>query len=410
MTPKINTLPHLVIIGNGMVTGRFLDEMMKLHTNQYRISVISAEGYGSYNRIMLSSILAKTASVDSIIQKDEAWYQNNGISLILGQSAKHINPVSKVITLFNDQRVEYDQLVIATGSRASQIPAQNLHLKNIIFFRTIEDTHKILNQCECSQNALVVGGGLLGLEAAYGLAQQGVKVTLLHRSGWLLNRQLDKISGDMLKSIMQKMNITFRLQDEVDSFLGDEVLQSVKFKSKEVEAFDLAIIATGITPNSEIGIQAGLKGNRAIQVDDYMQTSDPCISAIGECIEHDGQTFGLVDPLWRQAKTLAYRLFKNEKNAFIQQDIATKLKVSGVQLYSAGQVETKDNYAVCVQDDQESVYRKLIIQDNKIIGIVLFGDVSSGPFYFDLMQQQQDISKLLPNLIFGEQALNLEDK
>ncbi|MCJ8314959.1 MAG: NAD(P)/FAD-dependent oxidoreductase [Saccharospirillaceae bacterium] len=401
---------QLVVIGNGMVTGRFLDELVALDPEQFDITVISAEGFGSYNRIMLSSILAKKATVASIIQKDEAWYQSNDIGLKLGLSALKIDTEHKQVLLSDQSIISYDHLVIATGSRASKIPAKNLHLEHVIFFRTINDTHLILNQCANTQRALVIGGGLLGLEAAYGLAQQGVKVTLLHRSGWLLNRQLDEKSGKMLQDIMQNMDIEFRLKDEVVSFNGEQSLESVTFKSGDTENFDMAIIATGITPNSEIGLDAGLEGNRAILVDDYMQTSDDHISAIGECIEHDGQTFGLVDPLWRQAKTLALRIVKDEKQAFIQQEVATKLKVSGVQLYSAGQVETKYNNLLCIEDQSAGVYRKLIIKSNKIVGIVLFGDVSSGPFYFDLMQQQQDVSKLLPNLIFGEQAVSVEDK
>jgi nitrite reductase (NADH) large subunit len=396
-------LEKLVIIGNGMVTGRLLDELLARPSKCFDITVISAESYGSYNRIMLSSVLAKDASITSIMQKDKDWYTERNIQLICDAPVMTIDRKQKCVTTKQGMLVNYDQLVIATGSRASQIPAKNTDLKNIFLFRTIADTQAILDTAQQARSAIVVGGGLLGLEAAYGLAKSGASVTLIHRSAWLLNRQLDQTAADMLKKVMAAMGIHFYLSNEVESFNGDSVLQSATLKNGETITADLAVIATGITPNAELGLESGLQGKRAIKVNDYMQSSDHCISALGECIEHEGETFGLVDPLWRQAETLASRLADNQQQPFSNQATATKLKVSGVNVFSAGEVQTREGLReLIVQDSNNNIYRKLLIENDLIKGIVLFGDVRSGTYYFELMQAETNIAHLLPNLIFGQ--------
>ncbi|WP_370980884.1 NAD(P)/FAD-dependent oxidoreductase [Agaribacterium sp. ZY112] len=406
MTTSSTTLPSLVIVGNGMVAGRFLDELLKRDGQQYRVTVIGAEPHGSYNRIMLSSVLANDTTVKAIVQKDHDWYEQQGIHFISGSPVVSIDRDKKTVSTACDQQISYDELVLATGSRAARIPAKNLDLAHVFLFRTIADTQAMMQiaEAEHAKNAIVVGGGLLGLEAAYGLAKFGIKVTLVHRSGWLLNRQLDERSANMLKDVMQSMGISFRLNDEIVSFNGDSAVKSATLKSGDTLDAELAVIATGITPNAELGLEHGLDGKRAIEVDDFMQTSAAHISAIGECIEHKGQCFGLVDPLWRQAETLAARLVNSENLPFENQATATKLKVSGVQVFSAGQVlETEQQRSIIVEDKQSRIYRKLIIEQDRIVGIVLFGDVRSGAYYFDLMQDGTDVSAMLPNLIFGQE-------
>lgn len=401
-----STLPSLVVVGNGMVASRFLDEVLARHGQAYRITVIGAEPEGSYNRIMLSSVLAKDTSPQSIVLKDHHWYDDHNIAFMPGSTVTRIDRQQKFVETAQAERVEYDQLVIATGSSAATIPARNLDLKNVFTFRTLADTHTMMKVATGAKHALVVGGGLLGLEAAYGLAKFGIEVTLVHRSAWLLNRQLDKAASEMLQAVMASMNIRFVLKDEVESFNGTEHVESVTLKSGRQFDIEMAVIATGIKPNAALGIEAELAGNRAIQVDDYMRTSDPYISAIGECIEHNGETFGLVDPLWRQAETLAARLVENSLLAFENSAIATKLKVSGVQVFSAGEVESRAEYrSLTISDKRAKIYRKLLIENNRIVGIVLFGDVRSGQYYFELMQSQTDVSQLLPALIFGEAYL-----
>lgn len=370
--------------------------------------MIGDEVEGSYNRIMLSSVLAQETAIDNIIQKNQRWYKNEGIRFLAGHRATVINKSSKLVTTHKGAQIFYDHLVIATGSRAANIPAKNCHLENIFSFRSIKDTQKILNLSKDKSNALVIGGGLLGLEAAYGLAKLGLKVKLLHRSNWLLNRQLDRTPGKMLQKIMEPLGIEFILGDEVDHFLAEverpATVSGATLKSGKTLSFEMAVIATGITPNAELGDAIGLKGERAIIVDDYMQTNDANISAIGECIEHKGQTFGLVDPLWRHASTLACRLIENKLEPFENSAIATKLKVSGVQLFSAGSTTAnKEQRELVISDPSNNVYRKLILEKGKIEGIVLFGDVRSGAYYFELMQKKLTVDSLLPELLIAQE-------
>ncbi|WP_096085123.1 NAD(P)/FAD-dependent oxidoreductase [Agaribacterium haliotis] len=409
MSAHSTSLPSLVIVGNGMVAGRLLDELLERQNRDgakhYEITVIGAEPHGSYNRIMLSSVLAKDTSVKAIVQKDHDWYQSKGIRFISGSPVTAIEREAKWVETACGQRVSYDELVLATGSRAARIPAENLDLNNIFLFRTIADTEGMMQVAAGASSAVVVGGGLLGLEAAYGLAKFGIKVTLVHRSGWLLNRQLDKQAGAMLKTVMQDMGIEFCLGDEIASFREQNgSVCGARLKSGRELRAELAVVATGITPNAELGLEHGLNGQRAIDVDDFMQSSAANISALGECIEHRGATFGLVDPLWRQAETLAARLVNRELVPFENQAIATKLKVSGVQVFSAGQVqEQAGQRAVVIEDKQARIYRKLIIDQGRIVGVVLFGDVRSGAHYFDLMQAGKNVSADLPQLIFGQE-------
>ena len=405
--------PSLVIIGNGMATGRLLDELIKRDANKFNITVIGKEPYGSYNRIMLSAVLAGDSTIDGIMQKPKQWYADNNVTFHSGCPVETIDRVEKVVTLADQSTIAYDELIIATGSRTATIPAKNQNLTGIFNFRDIADTKNIqafANSDGASKSAIVIGGGLLGLEAAYGLAISGVKVTLIHRNKWLLNRQLDKIAGDMLQTIMAEKNIEFVLGNEVASFEGETDLTGATLTNGEFIAAQMAVIATGITPNKELAQSADIDFDRAILVDDYMQTSDSAISALGECCQHKNATFGLVDPIWQQCQTLAERLINNQLAAFKNAPVPTKLKVSGVQLFSAGQVEsTADTHTVILLDKKASIYRKIITKDNRIVGVVLFGDVSSGMAYFDLMQNQTSTEGAMPELLIGAEYMPTTD-
>ena len=411
--------PSLVIIGNGMATGRLLDEIIKRTPNKYQITVIGKEHFGSYNRIMLSAVLAGDATIDSIMQKPPAWYKDHDINFLSGSLVTHINKETKVVELASLVHINYDELIIATGSRTATIPAKNQDIEGIFNFRDIADTQKIqafANQENVgSKQAIVIGGGLLGLEAAYGLAISGVEVTLVHRNKWLLNRQLDKVSGNMLQSIMEQKNITFALGHEVASFEhivecnlagNQKILSGVTLTSGEFISAQMAVIATGITPNKELAETASIDVERAILVNDYMQTSDASISALGECCEHNRATFGLVDPIWSQCITLAERLCNNVKKPFQNAPVPTKLKVSGVQLFSAGDVEASEgSQCFTLLDKKALIYRKIITKNGKISGVVLFGDVSSGMAYFELMQQQTAVNYMMPELLIGDEFI-----
>jgi nitrite reductase (NADH) large subunit len=409
--------PSLVIIGNGMATGRLLDEIIKRTPNKYQITVIGKEQFGSYNRIMLSAVLAGDATIDSIMQKPPAWYKEHDINFLSGSLVTQIDKESKTVVLATLEMISYDELIIATGSRTATIPAKNQDIEGIFNFRDIADTQKIQafvkSDDSGSKQAIVIGGGLLGLEAAYGLAISGVDVTLVHRNKWLLNRQLDKVSGNMLQSIMAQKNITFALGHEVASFEHtidcnasghQKILSGATLTNGEFISAQMAVIATGITPNKALAETANIDFNRAILVNDYMQTSDASISALGECCEHNQATFGLVDPIWGQCITLAERLCNNVKKQFKNAPVPTKLKVSGVQLFSAGDVEaSQDSKCFTLLDKKAGIYRKIILKNGKISGIVLFGDVSSGMAYFKLMQQQTAVNSMMPELLIGDE-------
>ena len=420
----------LIIIGNGMATGRLLDEILKRDAKKYAITVIGEEAQGSYNRIMLSSVLAGDVEYDEIIQKPHQWYKDNNIRFISSAIVTSIQSTDKTITLQSTESTStsdipttlpYEQLILATGSRSAKIPAKNQNISGIFNFRNINDTQKIQQYAvnaagSNNNNALVVGGGLLGLEAAYGLALSGVKVTLIHRNKWLLNRQLDQVAGTLLQNIMAAKNINFVLGHEVARFehqtdikthekhiCGAELTDGTYLKA------DMAVIATGISPNIDLANSANLAVNRAIIVDDYMQTSDANISALGECCEHNKATFGLVDPIWTQCETLAERLANNTLKPFENSPVPTKLKVSGVQLFSAGVVESSlETTTYDILDKNSAIYRKIILKNGVIIGVILFGDVSAGMAYFDLMQNKQDVSAQCPELLIGTEFLTAE--
>jgi nitrite reductase (NADH) large subunit len=415
--------PSLVIIGNGMATGRLLDEIIKRTPNKYQITVIGKEHFGSYNRIMLSAVLAGDATIDSIIQKPPAWYKEHNIHFLSGSVVTYIDKEIKVIELASSAHIHYDELIIATGSRSAKIPAENQNIEGIFNFRDIADTQKIQafakQKGSSSKQAVVIGGGLLGLEAAYGLAISGVEVTLIHRNKWLLNRQLDKVSGDMLQNIMAQKNIKFALGHEVASFENiiennteskSKSLSGVTLTDGEFISAQMAVIATGITPNKELAETANIDFNRAILVNDYMQTSDASISALGECCQHNHATFGLVDPIWGQCITLAERLCNRVQKPFQNAPVPTKLKVSGVQLFSAGDVEVSEgSQCFTLVDKKAFIYRKIIVKKGKIIGIILFGDVSSGMTYFELMQQKTTVDTMMPELLIGDEFVTSID-
>jgi nitrite reductase (NADH) large subunit len=402
--------PRLVIVGNGMATGRFLDDIHKRAPGQFSITVIGDEPEGSYNRIMLSPVLAGETSASDIIGKPAHWYREQGIEFLGGVRIARIDRQAQCVVASTGKSYRYDHLVLAVGSRPARIPAKNQDVGNIYAFRTLQDVDRIMasahSALECGKSAdtdaLVIGGGLLGLEAAYGLALKGLRVMLLHRSGWLLNRQLDPAAALLLQQVMESKNVNFILSDEVVCFTGTDQVEGAQLKSGKSLSCKLAVIATGITPNVELGLEAGLVGKRGIEVDACMATSDPNISAIGECTEFEGATFGLVEPIWQHCAALADRLCFAKTTRFVNSPVPTKLKVSGVQLFSAGDFITTDAHRELLYEDAANgVYRKILLKDNRIVGVVLFGDTRDGPDYFAMLQDQRDVSDIAPFLLMG---------
>lgn len=406
-------MKKLVVIGSGMACGRFLEDLLKQAPESYQITVIGEEPHPNYNRIMLSPLLANEVGFADIILNSQSWYQKHGIELIKGDKVTRIDSQNNQVLTAQGMSVSYDELVIATGSRPARIPAEGQELENIFDFRTISDVEEIQQRTKTAKTAVVIGGGLLGLEAAYGLAIQGLEVTVVHRSGHLLNRQLDKAAGQMLASVLATKNIQFQLATEVECFnpsaeTPDNVGSCSLTNGINLSA-DIVVIATGITPNKEVAEDSGIECNRGILVNDYLQTDTLNISAIGECIEHKGETFGLVAPIWDQTLILARRLANKIPEAYVTKPSPTKLKISGVDLLSAGEVnEQEGDRTLIVKDEHSNIYRKLIIRAQKIVGIVLFGNVQDGNWYFDLLENNTDTAQYLPNLIFGKALTGAE--
>lgn len=392
-----------------MATGRFLDELIKRDHSGFDVTVIGDEIHGCYNRIMLSPVLAGEATAADIINKPVPWYGESGIRFVSGSRVERIDREAKLVETQTGEVFSYDELVLATGSRPARISADNQDLHHIYSFRTLDDVDRIAKSAEgaasreSAAHAVVVGGGLLGLEAAYGLASRGLSVTLVHRSGWLLNRQLDKQAGTLLKRVMEQKNIAFKLGCEIEAFDGRTCVRGVGLSSGEYLSCQLAVIATGITPNKELGLRAGLAGERGVCVDEYMRTSDAHISAIGECIEFNGATYGLVEPIWRHCISLADRLVLNKFTAFIDVPVATKLKVSGVQLFSAGEhITRKEHRELLYSDPASGLYRKILLVDDRIVGVVLFGDTRDGYDYFSMLEAKKSVADIAPSLLLGK--------
>nr|WP_320135572.1 FAD-dependent oxidoreductase [uncultured Amphritea sp.] len=402
---------HLIIIGNGMACGRLLDEILKRNPDQYRITVFGAEGYANYNRIMLSPVLAGEMQADEIITHSEQWYQQHNITLHSGDPVVGITTEDKTLTCQSDQTFRYDELVFATGSNPVMPPvAQACELDGILSFRNLDDIDRIMARVSTIKHATVVGGGLLGLEAAWGLRQQGLDVTVIHRAGWLLNRQLDPAAGKLLQQSLEARGIQFKLKAQISHFNGEQrhasdttnALRTIVLDDGTTLNTGLAVIAIGVSPNHELAQNSGLACDRGILVDDQMQSSHPNIYALGECTQFGKHTFGLLAPLWDQATVLANRLCNLPGQRFRIQPCATKLKVSGIDLFSAGEfLDDPESESVICQDPTNGVYRKLIFRHQRLTGAVLFGAVNDGNWYFELIQSQTKVQQLVPDLIFG---------
>lgn len=396
-TPK-----KLVVIGNGMAAIRTIEELLSL-TTDFEITMISKETQPSYNRIMLSPVLAGEKSFDSIKLHPEDWYQKNNITAILGKTVSSILRGAKQVELDDGRLIDYDRLILATGSNAFIIPFENYDHPDVIGFRTIEDVDYILEKAKHAKRIIVIGAGLLGLEAANGLNKQGHKVVVVHRADSILNNQLDKEAADLLQDFLEQQGIEFIMDADTQAIEIDDhqKVSGIKFKDGSTVAGELVIMAVGIRPNCELAKDAGLETERAIIVNDVMQTSDPAIYGIGECVQHRGNLFGLVAPIFDQAKILASQLAEFGLHYYQQAPTATSLKVTGVNLYSAGDfMGDEDSDILLYRDRSQSVYKRLVIKNNQLIGVVLYGDVQDGPAYFDLVINKTDISNQRNTLMF----------
>jgi nitrite reductase (NADH) large subunit len=395
---------HLVVIGNGMAGMRTVEELLKLEAaSRFRITVFGAEPHVNYNRIMLSSVLAGDKSVDEIIINSRAWYDENGITLITSDAVTRIDRGDKTVTSASGLTVHYDRLLIATGSRPLAPPIPGLGLPGVCAFRDIADVDKMLAAAKVHKRAVVIGGGLLGLEAAWGLKQRGMSVALVHLMPTLMERQLDAAAGQMLQRDLDRRGIAFFTDGQTEEITGTQRVEGVQLADGRFVPADLVVLAIGIRPNIDLAKQAQLEVNRGIMVTDDMRTSDPEIFAVGECVEHRGNVFGLVAPIWDQAKVCAARLAGDEDALFISKALATSLKITGVDVFSAGALMAADEAddEITLRDDSRGLYKKIVLRDGKLVGAVLYGDVADGQWYLQIMRDKEDVSALRERLVFG---------
>ncbi len=399
---------RLVVIGNGMAGVRAVEEILKLDPVRYAITVIGDEPYGNYNRILLSPVLAGESTIDDIMLNPPEWYQENGIELISGVRAERIDRARREVELADGRRVPYDKLIIATGSRPFILPVPGNDLDGVIGFRDIADVETMLEAAKKHRRAVVIGGGLLGLEAANGLMKNGMDVTVVHLMDTLMERQLDAEAGAMLRRSLEERGMKFVMPAKTAEILGDDNghVRAVKLEDGTEIPAELVVMTAGIVPNKEIAEEAGLYCERGIVVNDYLMTYDPRIFAVGECVQHRGVCYGLVAPLYEQARVLANHLAGRGWMTYEGSVTSTKLKVTGIDLFSAGDFlggEGADE--LTLKDEKGGVYKKLVIRDNRLTGAVLYGDTVDGAWYFQLIREGTDISDIRSRLLFGQAHL-----
>ncbi|MDR5828429.1 FAD-dependent oxidoreductase [Caballeronia sp. LP006] len=401
--PMVQARQRLVVIGNGMAGMRTVEELLKIAPELYDITVFGAEPYGNYNRILLSPVLAGEKSVDDIILNTREWYRANDITLHAGDAVVGIDRVRRIVRSASGIEARYDRLLIATGSKPFIIPVPGCDLPGVIAFRDIQDVEKMLAASRDHRHAVVIGGGLLGLEAANGLQRQGMSVTVVHSSESLMDRQLDASASTLLKRSLEAKGLRFAMAAKTTEIVGDERVTAVRFADgREIEA-DLVVMTAGVRPNIALAKEAGLHCERAIVVDDTLQTYDPRVYAVGECVQHRSATFGLVAPIWDQARVAGAHLAGAGHRRYVQRATATKLKVTGVDLYSAGDFIGDDSSEdLVLRDPGRGVYKRLVLQAGCVIGAVLYGDVKDGAWYFELIQNRTDVSHLRGRLLFGK--------
>ena len=391
----------LVIIGQGMAGTKLAEELSARALGRYSIILVGAEPRRAYNRVLLSSLLAKEVVADDIELKPRGWWGRNGITNVFGQPVAAIDRAAKTLTFESGVNLAYSKLVIATGSHAIRLPKPGMDLPGVITFRVMADVDHMLSGVAPGRPAVVIGGGLLGLEAAYGLAKAGVKVTLLHLAPRLMERQLDDPAALLLKAAIESKGCEVLLGADTARVLGTDKVEGIELADGRIIPADLVVCAVGVRPNIDLGKAAGLDCGRGILVDDRMVTSDPDVYALGECAEHRGVAYGLVEPAYEQAKTLARNLAGDTAAAYEGSILATNLKVSGVSLFSAGDFLGDDKETLVYADEAQHVYKKIVIEDGRLAGAVLYGDTGDGLWYLDLIKSKADITAMRDDLIFG---------
>lgn len=404
----ISTREKLVVIGNGMAGCRAVEELLERAPDRFDITIFGAEPRVNYNRIMLSPVLAGEKTFADIIINPANWYDDNGIALIAGDPVERIDREARTVTARSGRVEPYDRLLIATGSDPFVIPVPGHDLAGVVTFRDLDDVDRMIAAAEAGEvlggnNAVVIGGGLLGLEAAHGLMLRGMAVTVVHLMPTLMERQLDEAAGWLLRQELERRGHTILTSASTTAILGVEgKVVGVELEDGTRIRADIVVMAAGIKPAVALAKGAGLMCERGIVVDDHMATSDPAILAVGECIQHRGQCYGLVAPIWEMCRVLADNL-TGVASEYAGSVTSTKLKVSGVDVFSAGDFSGGDGCEdIIMRDAAHGIYKRLVLKDNRIIGAVLYGDTADGNWYFDLLRKGDDIAAIRQSLIFGQ--------
>lgn len=403
----MNQRKKLVVIGNGMAGIRTIEELLKIAPDLYDITVFGAEPHPNYNRIMLSPVLAGEQTIDDIILNPVAWYAQHGINLHMGKVVTSVDRRNRVVTAADGTQAHYDRLLLATGSQPFVLPVPGHDLPGVITYRDIADTKAMIEATRAHRHAVVIGGGLLGLEAANGLNVRGMSVTVVHLADWLLERQLDPEAGQLLKASLAERGLKFALSASTSACVADEQgrVRAVELKDGQQIPADLVVMAAGIRPDVRLATSMGLQCNRGILVTDTLQTlTDPRIYAVGECASHRGTAYGLVSPLYEQAVVCANHLANYGIGLYLGSQICTKLKVTGIDLFSAGDfMGAEGTDSIVLRDPVRGVYKKLVLKGDVLVGACLYGDIQDGAWYFDLIRQGQNVADQRDTLVFGPQ-------
>ncbi len=409
---------RLVVVGNGMAPGRALERLFEQAPDAYDVTIFNAEPRVNYDRIMLSPVLSGEKSFEEIVIHGDGWYVKHGVTLYKGAKVTSIDRAGRTVTaefvatgslghkpIEPTVTVPYDRLIIATGSNPIIIPVPGHDLPGVLSYRDLDDVQAMLLAAKGQGQAVVIGGGLLGLEAAAGLKEQGMDVTVLHLMPTLMERQLDPAAGHLLQRAIEARGIKVITRANTKAIVGNGRVEAVELDNGTRLPAKLVVMAVGIRPNMQIAKDAGLAVNRGIVVDATMRTSDPDIFALGECAEADGQVFGLVAPLYEMANVVACQLAGEAAASFKASATATKLKVTGINLFSAGDfAEAKDREEIVLRDAARGFYRRLVLKDNRIIGTVMYGDTADGAWFFDMLKRGTDVADMRERLIFGQSA------
>lgn len=395
----------LVVIGNGMAGMKVVEELLGISGQPYDVTVFGAEPVPNYNRILLSPMLAGEKRFDDIVLNPIEWYRDNGVTLHLGDPAVAIDRIRRRVRSQNGIEAEYDRLLLATGSNPIILPVPGKDLPGVVTFRDLQDVNTMLDAARTHKKAVVIGGGLLGLEAANALLKQGMQVTVVHLLETLMERQLDPVAAQLLKQSLEKRGLQFHMPAKTTAILGADRVRGVQFADETIIGADLVVMAAGIRPNTDLARAAGLRCDRGVLVNDTMQTFDPCVYAVGECVQHRNNTYGLVAPLYEQASVCATHLSEHGVGRYRGSMLSTHLKVTGIDLFSAGDfLGGPGSEALVLRDAKRGIYKRIVLEDNKVRGAVLYGDTRDGAWYCELMNEGRDVGALRDKLIFGEAA------